>query len=128
MKKVSSVLLGVFILLMSFGANAQEKKGAEYFAGKWSVLVTGLPDGDRKMIFVLEKKDATLTEVVQDTTGKEIAKIDKVDLADKTATLYFTANEYDVNLEMNKKDEDHITGTLMGMFAAEGDRVKTAAK
>ena len=125
MKKVSSIFIGAFLLLLSMGASAQEKKGAEYFAGKWSVLVKGLPDGDRKMIFVLEKKDATLTGVVQDTTGKEIAKIDKVDLADKTATLYFTANEYDVNLEMNKKDEDHITGSLMGMFDAEGDRVKT---
>ncbi len=66
--------------------------------------------------------------MVQDTTGKEIAKIDRVELADKTATVYFTANNYDVSLEMNKKDEDHITGSLMGMFDAEGDRVKAITK
>lgn len=128
MKKVSSLIAGLFFLLLSFSVHAQEKKGQEFFAGKWSVLVRDLPDGDTKMFFVLEKKDATLTGIVQDSTGTEIAKIDKVDLNDKTATVYFEASGYNVNLEMNKKDEDHITGTLMGMFVAEGDRVKTAAK
>lgn len=128
MKKVSSLIAGLFFLLLSFSVHAQEKKGQEFFAGKWSVLVRDLPDGDTKMFFVLEKKDATLTGIVQDSTGTEIAKIDKVDLNDKTANVYFEASGYNVNLEMNKKDEDHITGTLMGMFVAEGDRVKTAAK
>jgi len=129
MKKASLFIAGLFCLLLSLNVNAQEKKGAEYFAGKWSVLVKGLPDGDTKMVFVLEKSGATITGVVQDSTGTEIAKIDRVELADKTATLYFTASNYDVNLEMNKKDEDHITGSLMGMFDAEGDRVKaTTAK
>ena len=40
------------------------------------------------------------------------------------ATVYFNAEGYDVNLEMNKKDEDHVTGSLMGMFDSEGERVK----
>jgi hypothetical protein len=31
-----------------------------------------------------------------------------------------------VNLAMTKKDDDHITGSLMGMFDAEGERVKVA--
>src|SRR5687768_5172699 len=124
MKKVSLFFAGIFFLLLSFTASAQSKTGADYFAGKWNVLVKGLPDGDTKMVFVLEKKDSTLAGVVQDSTGKEIAKIDKIDLAEKTATVYFTASGYDVNLEMNKKDEDRVTGSLMGMFEAEGDRVK----
>lgn len=126
MKKLSHSIFGIFALLLSFHVNAQSKTGADYFAGKWSVLVKGLPDGDTKMIFVLEKKDTAMIGAVQDSTGKEIAKIDKVDLKDTTATVYFTAQGYDVNLVMNKKDEDHITGNLMGMFDAEGDRVKAA--
>ena len=65
-----------------------------------------------------------MTGVVEDSTGSQIAKIDKVELNGATATAYFTAQGYDVNLVMNKKDEDHITGSLIGMFDAEGERVK----
>ena len=125
MKKVSLFFAGIFFLLLSLYVKAQTKTGADYFAGKWSVLVKGTPNGDRKMNFLLEKKDATLTGSLQDSTGKEITKLTSVDLSDKTATLYFTTNGYDVNLELNKKDEDHVTGSMMGMFDAEGERIKT---
>jgi len=124
MKKLCQLFIGLFILLLSFNGYAQTKTGADYFEGKWDVLVKGLPSGDTKMFFVLEKKDTTLTGAVQDSTGKEISKIDKAEIGATTATVYFVAQGYDVNLLMNKKDEDHITGSLMGMFDAEGDRVK----
>jgi hypothetical protein len=125
MKNFKSILIGLFSLLFIVGAKAQTA-GADYFAGKWSVLVKGLPNGDAKMFFVLEKKDTTMTGVVQDSTGTEISKIDKVELKDTTATVYFSAQGYDVNLAMTKKDDDHITGSLMGMFDAEGERLKVA--
>jgi hypothetical protein len=124
MKKVSLLFTGIFFLLLSMNVNAQSKSGADYFAGKWSVLVKNLPQGDTKMIFVLEKKDTTMTGVVQDSVGNQISKIDKVELTGDKATLYFSAQGYDVNLEMNKKDDDHITGSLIGMFDAVGERLK----
>ncbi|MEO7488061.1 MAG: hypothetical protein ABIU77_13210 [Ferruginibacter sp.] len=126
MKYLQLILSGLFLLALSFGANAQTKTGADYFEGKWNVLVKSLPQGDTKMFFTLDKKDATLTGAVQDSTGKEIATLDKVELGDNTVTVYFSTQGYDVNLVMNKKDDDHVTGTLMGMFDAEGDRVKVA--
>ena len=116
---------GLFILLFSFTMRAQTMAPVDYFAGKWNVLIKGLPQGDAKMFFVLEKKDSTMTGVVQDSTGNQIARLDKVELTATSATVYFTAQGYDVNLVMNKKDDDHITGSLMGMFDAEGERVKT---
>ena len=124
MKKLSSVLAGLFLLLLSLGVSAQSKTGADYFTGKWSVLLRGLPTGDSKMIFVLEKKDATITGVVKDTTGAEISKITSVELKDSEITLFFNAQGYDVNLLLTKKDDDHATGSLMGMFDAEGERIK----
>lgn len=124
MKKASLLFAGLFILLLSFNAHAQPKTGADYFEGKWKVLVKGLPDGDTKLFFVLEKKDTAMAGAVQDSTGKEIAKIDRVVVKDTTATIYFSAQGYDVDLVMNKKDDDHITGSLMGQFDAEGDRVR----
>ena len=125
MKKLKSILTGLVLLLFAVGVKAQTAN-ADYFAGKWNVLLKGLPNGDTKMFFVLEKKDTTMTGVVQDSTGTEVAKIDKVELKENTATVYFSAQGYDVNLAMTKKDDDHVTGSLMGMFDAEGERVKVA--
>lgn len=124
MKKLSLLVTGLFMLLLSINAHAQSGTGADYFTGKWSVLLKGLPNGDTKMIFILEKKDTLMTGVVQDSSGTQIAKLDKVEIKGTTATVYFNAQGFDVNLVMNKKDDDHITGSLMGMFDAEGERVK----
>lgn len=126
MKQVSLFIAGLFFLLLSLNVHAQPGTGADYFTGKWNVLVKGTPNGDARMFIVLDKKDSTLTGAVQDSTGKEMSKIDKVELNGDKATVYFNAQGYDVNLEMNKKDDDHVTGNMMGMFDADGERVKAA--
>lgn len=124
MKKLSSIFAGIFFLLLSVSVNAQSKSGADYFKGKWSVLLKGLPTGDTKMIFVLENRNDSIVGVVQDSTGAEITKITSAELKDTEITVYFTAQGYDVNLLMTKKDDDHTTGSLMSMFDAEGERIK----
>lgn len=124
MKKVSLFSTGLFLMLLSGTAHAQSKTGADYFAGKWNVLVKGLPQGDTKMFFVLAKTDSAMTGAVQDSAGVETAKFSKVDVTDTSATVYFTAQGYDVNFVMTKKDDDHITGSMMNMFDADGERVK----
>jgi len=124
MKKQSLIFFLAAGLFVSFNLNAQSKPGAEYFKGTWSVLLKGTPNGDAKMIFVLENKNDSISGIVQDTTGTEIAKITNVELKDNEVTLYFNVQSYDVNLLLTKKDEDHVTGSLMNMFEAEGERIK----
>ena len=124
MKKFTSVLVGILCLVVSVGVNAQSKVGADYFKGKWSVLLKGTPNGDAKMIFVLENRNDSIAGVVQDSTGTEIAKITSAELKDTEVTLYFNTQGYDVNLLLTKKDADHTTGSLMNMFDAEGERIK----
>jgi hypothetical protein len=128
MKKVATILTGLFILTLSFRVNAQSKAGADYFKGKWSVLLKGTPNGDAKMIFVLENRNDSIVGVVQDTTGAEISKITGAELSDTAVTVYFNAQGYDVNLLLTKKDDDHATGSLMNMFDAEGERIKEEKK
>ena len=124
MKKLS-FLFGLFLFqLLSTKMFAQSKTGADYFKGNWSVLIKDTPNGDAKMVFVLENKNDSITGVVQDTTGVEISKLTNVELKDTVITLYFTAQGYDVNIVMAKKDDDHIAGSLMGMFVVEGKRKK----
>ncbi|MEP7253700.1 MAG: hypothetical protein ABI683_15010 [Ginsengibacter sp.] len=124
MKKTGAILAGLFSLLFSIAAKSQTKTGADYFAGSWDVFVKGLPDGDTKMIVNLQRTDTAFVGAISDSTGKEISKFSNIELKDTTVTVYFTAQGYDVNLEMNKKDDDHTTGSLMGMFDAEGERRK----
>ena len=124
MKKLSLFFAGVFSLLLSINVNAQSKTGVDYFKGKWSVVLKGTPGGDAKMTFVLENKSDSIRGVVQDTTGAEVSKITNAELKDNEVTLYFNAQGYDVNLLLKKKDDDHVTGSLMGMFDAEGIRIK----
>jgi len=124
MKKINLFTAGLFFLFLSFSANAQSKTGAEYFAGKWNVEITGTPYGDLKRIYVLEKSDNTLTGIVQDSTGKEITKCSKVELKETEVTLYYQAMGNDVSITLIKKDDDNVTGNVMGMFEAKGKRMK----
>lgn len=124
MEKASFIFGGLFLLLLSTSIHAQSKPGVSYFSGKWNVLVKGTPNGDARMIMDLQTKKDSLSGVVRDSTGKEISKISSVELTDTSVTVHFTAQEYEVYLVMNKKDDDNITGNLMGMFDAEGKRIK----
>jgi hypothetical protein len=120
MKKFKTILLVFLSLFAVVSAKAQTK---DYYPGKWDVMVFGTPNGDAKLTFVLERKDGKLGGVVQDSTGKETAKITQVDEKDKTATISFTTQGYDVALTIDPVDEDHVKGSLAG-FDAKGTRKK----
>lgn len=124
MKKLISITIVFFFLLSTFNTRAQSKTGADFFAGKWKVLVTGTPYGDLKRIYVLEKNNNSLTGVVQDSTGKEITKCSKVEVKDNEVTLYYQAMGNDVSITLIRKDDDHVTGNVLGMFDATGERIK----
>ncbi|QHS59190.1 hypothetical protein [Chitinophaga agri] len=125
MKTVQTFFLAcAFIVALSSCARAQSKSGADYFSGKWNVLVKGTPQGDSRMIMHLENKEGKLAGAIQDTTGNQIAKIDSVSVASEELTVYFNASGYDVYMNLKKKDEDHAAGGLLGMFDAVADRVK----
>jgi len=124
MKNLSACIATACLIILSVSTRAQTQTVPDYFAGKWNMLVKGLPNGDTKMIVVLDKKDTTLVGVIQDSVGTEISKFSKVDVRENGVTVYFSAQGYDVYMSMMKKDEDHIIGTMMDMFDAEGTKIK----
>mgnify|MGYP001025589469 FL=1 len=125
MKKLTNLTAGLLTLFLSFTSHAQSKAGADFFAGKWNVLVTGTPYGDLKRVYILEKKDNSLSGTVIDgATGKELTKCSKVDVKDNEVTLYYTSLGTDVDVVLTKKDEDHVAGKALGMFDVSGERVK----
>jgi hypothetical protein len=124
MKKLSSFFAGFFFLILSFNANAQTPPPGDYYVGKWNVLVEGTPQGDGKMIIVLERKDGKLGGTITNKGATEPTMITRVEEKEKSITLYFTTTGYDVNLTLEKKDDDHVTGNMMDMFDTKGERVK----
>ncbi|SDP99759.1 hypothetical protein SAMN05428975_5148 [Mucilaginibacter sp. OK268] len=122
MKKLSLIFTVIIGLFLSLNVKAQTTP--DYYPGKWNILVTGTPNGDSKMTFILERKDGKLTGAVQDSTGKELTKITSIEEKDKTITAAFTIQSYDVTLSLDPVDDDHVKGSLMGMFDAKGVRVK----
>ena len=127
MKKLSLFFTGLFFLILSFNANAQTQPANDYFVGKWNVVVEGTPQGDGKMTVLLERKDGKLGGTITTKEATEPTKIIKVEEKEKSVTLYFTSNAYNVNLTLEKKDDDHVTGNMMDMFDAKGERIKETA-
>ena len=124
MKKITSIAIGSLFILLAISANAQSKTGADFFSGKWKVLITGTPYGDLKRIYVLEKNGNTLTGIVQDSTGKEITKCSNVEVKNNEVTLFYQAMGNDVSITLIRKDDDHVTGSVLGQFDAKGERIK----
>ena len=123
MKKFKSIFVAVFLSIIAFGSKAQTSP-ASYFGGKWSVLIKGTPNGDAKMVFVLDNNSDSLSGIVQDSTGAEVSEISNIEQKENEITVYFNAQGYDVNVVLTKKDDDRATGSLMGMFDVEAERIK----
>lgn len=121
MKKIS-VLVVLFVLGLSFNTFAQ----SEFFAAKWEITVAGTPNGDAKFVTKLERKDGKLTgelSMPADPTAPKIPISNIEESADKIV-IYFSAQGYDVNVDLVKVDDDNLKGTLMNMFEAKAVRVK----
>ena len=122
MKKLSSLLALIIGLLFSPAVKAQST--ANYFVGKWAITVVGTPNGDTKLTFIFERKDGKLIGAVRDSADKEVSKITQIDENNKTINTAFTINSNDVTLSLEPVDDDHVKGSVMGMFDAKGARIK----
>lgn len=129
MKKVKVFFAGVSFLLFSIGLNAQNKTvadsllGEAYFTGKWNILAKGLPQGDTKMVLIIEKKEGKLTGNLSDPASTEgPLEFTSVTIDGNALNAVFTAQGMDVPLNLTKKDDKNITGDIMGMFEIEGSR------
>ena len=124
MKKATLVNFMVVILIV-IAAKVNAQTQTNYFIGKWDVLVKGLPQGDSHMKFNIADSAGTMKGALLDTTAahKDIP-LTKIEPDGDKITLYFSTQGYDVSLLLAKKDDDHATGSLMGMFDANAIRLK----
>ena len=126
MKKL--VFICAMMLLMAanaFTANAQGES-KEYFIGKWQVSVPGLPMGDVDMIVELNRVDGNLKGTI--SALNQTVEVERITEREKSVTLYFVGEGYDVDLTLIKKNQNEVTGDMMGQFDATGKRIKANNK
>jgi hypothetical protein len=121
MKKITLISMSLVLFFLFTNSNAQNKP--DFFVGKWDVLVTGIPSGDAKMIINLDRKDGKLAGTIKLGDETELTKFTSIEEKETSVTLNFPASGYDVRLTLDKKDENHVAGTLMDQFEAKGERI-----
>ncbi len=123
MKKQHVIFL-LFFLVAFKGYSKQIPPLADYFAGKWELLLIGIPDGDKKMTANFTRVDGKLSGELS-TEDPQMPKIPIANIEEGTEsiTVFFSAQGYDVNIVLQKLDEENMKGSLMGMFEVKAKRI-----
>jgi len=124
MRKFNLVLACLMALVFITTKTNAQTAATNPFTGKWDVLAKGIPGGDKHILFTIAETDGKLSGTMTDPESKAETPLTKVDKDDKGIVIYFTAQGYDVSLTLQKKDDDHVTGSMMAMFECTGERVK----
>ncbi len=119
--KKTGMILTVLFMVLSFTNFAQ--KPTTGFEGKWKVSADS-PMGQSVFTMQLERVDGVLTGNIQ-REGEEAVKFYKVDEKENEVVVYFhSSSGYDVDFRLKKQDENKISGTAMGMYALNIERMK----
>jgi hypothetical protein len=110
----------------SVNANIQAQPsvtGEAYFIGKGNILAKGLPQGDTKMVIIIEKKEGKLIGNISDPASADgPLEFTSVTINGNALNAVFTAQGMDVPINLTKKDDKNISGDVMGMFDIDGSR------
>ena len=75
------------------------------------------------MVIAIDQKDGKAVGTINGTDGKELYKVVSVEIKSNSATVNFIGSQgSEVPFELTKKDDNHVTGSIMSMFDATGER------
>jgi cytochrome c len=124
MKTRFSILASLMLLMTISFAFTFSTPEDKYFEGKWSVLVKDTPQGSATIPMRFETVDGKTTGYYYEEGTAEEKKMNSAVInGDVLSTAFFMAG-YNLTLTLTKIDEDHANGDLLGIFDAEGTRVK----
>lgn len=124
MKTIKMIFAAALFILASVAVKAQDKK-TDFFVGKWECLTVGTPGGDGKSTIILKRnEEGKLTgSLIAMTSAGTDNTFSRVDEKEKSVTVYFKANGYDVYIYLEKVDDNHLTGSTMDMFDTTATRI-----
>ncbi|HMP30826.1 MAG TPA: carbohydrate-binding protein, partial [Saprospiraceae bacterium] len=102
----------------------QDNKSS-FFVGKWNTTMKGTPNGDVKVVMTIANEGDQLTGSLTNNDGPDqplpIDRLEKVD--ENTINIFFEVNGMKLNMNLIKKDENNLSGKLMGMLDVIAERV-----
>ncbi|UJP66151.1 hypothetical protein [Mongoliitalea daihaiensis] len=122
MKKLIS-LFTMLCLAMTM-AVAEGSNNPDYFVGEWDLMIEGTPQGDVRVIMVLEKVEGklkgkfTVAGTDQETTLSSISE------GTDSISFSFFAEGYDLYMSLNANGDDAVKGYLVDQFPVSGKRLK----
>jgi len=123
--KRHNLLIAVIASFVLLTSSVHAQTTPNYFIGKWAVLLKGTPNGDGYLHLIVVDSAGIVKGSYLDTATKKQVPFTKVEQADHgKITFYFNISNYDVYLKLEKKDDNHATGTLLDMFDAVAEREK----
>lgn len=120
MKKVTMVIACLLVMLLGFSNQMMAQQKVNPYLGEW-VLSSETPVGTTEMNLVVSMKDGVLAGelVAQDTT----IPVESIVLTDDEELSFdFNGQGFQVNITLELKDKDNVTGTMMGSFPVTGKR------
>ncbi len=124
MKKANFLITGLFIFLFSVGLFAQTPTGTDYYEGSWNVKVES-PMGLMEMVVDIALDGDEVITTINDANGDLLYPVTGTVIEGDQATIKFIGSQGDnVALDLKSKDENTVSGSVMGMYGASGSRVK----
>ncbi|WP_321346137.1 alpha-L-rhamnosidase C-terminal domain-containing protein [uncultured Draconibacterium sp.] len=123
MKRNQITIIGIILILFSTTINAQENL-SDFFAGKWDVLVEGAQSGDVRMTLVLENENDNWKGSLKREGQQEPTALSTVEInGNSLKTGWKAEQDMDINLELDKIDQNSMTGKVMGAFDVTAVRI-----
>jgi cytochrome c len=121
------VVMGAEIKMYNEGETPIENNSnspADFYAGDWTLTIYGTPQGDAESILKLSRTDGKLQGSLTPKGLSTATAIDKIEETDASIKLFFKMAGYDLNVSLEKEDNDTISGKMMGMFKTKAIRKK----
>jgi|GEM_PF-4671175 len=96
-------------------AFSQNKYGSSFYSGNWEFEVKDVPQEVSGVLNFKPSGDSLSSYFVSGIDGDTI-HVDKVNIADTSVTLYFTAMNQDITLTLHPQNDHQMDGVVMGMY------------
>ncbi|WP_310586688.1 ThuA domain-containing protein [Marinilongibacter aquaticus] len=111
--------------LMNMFEVVAKRASNDPFVGKWDTQFLDTPNGDAELLMELVRENGDLKGTMTPKTGgTEAIILDKIEEGTGHLTLYFEAQGYNLEVQLDQVDEDHLQGTLMGQFEVKASRAE----
>ncbi|GLU45178.1 hypothetical protein Musp01_28020 [Muricauda sp. NBRC 101325] len=96
---------------------------ASIYDGEWDLTFEGTPQGDSNMLAVFSGSPGNLKGVIKDPSGTNPeTPMNSVEETSNGITFSFTTQGFNINVVLEKEDQNNLSGKMMDMFVARAKR------